>query len=120
MSPGLVAILVALASCGGPGQREGKAMSRHEEPAGSVPVPPAAAAAVQAAKADAAARTGIDAAAWSVARLEAVQWPDAGLGCPKPGAMYAQVVTPGYRIELRARDRTLEYHSGPRNTAFCG
>lgn len=27
----------------------------------------------------------------------AVEWPDASLGCPQPGMMYAQVITPGYQ-----------------------
>jgi hypothetical protein len=31
----------------------------------------------------------------SVARVE---WPDASLGCPQEGMMYAQVITPGWRV----------------------
>ena len=29
---------------------------------------------------------------------ESVQWSDASLGCPQEGMMYAQVITPGYRL----------------------
>ncbi len=29
-----------------------------------------------------------------------VTWPDSSLGCPVPGMMYLQVLTPGYRIRL--------------------
>ena len=28
-------------------------------------------------------------------------WSDAGLGCPQPGMMYAQVLTPGYLVIIR-------------------
>lgn len=60
-----------------------------------------------------------DLAAWrrvrvdeiQVAQVEAVTWPDSSLGCPKPGYMYAQVLTPGYRIVLSAQGRTYEYHT---------
>ncbi len=43
--------------------------------------------------------------------VEAVEWPDTSLGCPQPGMMYAQMVTPGYRVMLAAKDRTVEYHT---------
>lgn len=32
--------------------------------------------------------------------VKAVQWPDSSLGCPQPGMMYAQVITPGYQVTL--------------------
>ena len=47
-----------------------------------------------------------------VQSVEAVQWPDASLGCPQPGMLYAQVVTPGYLIGLAVEDQTYEYHAG--------
>ncbi len=37
----------------------------------------------------------------SVLSVTATDWPDACLGRPKPGEACAQVVTPGYRVELR-------------------
>ncbi len=46
-----------------------------------------------------------------VVSVEATLWPDASLGCPQPGRMYAQVLTPGYRIVLSAQGRTYEYHT---------
>ena len=115
-----LAALAALASCGPQAQTGAPVMSRQEDPSSSVLVPAEAKSAVDQAKADAAARTGLDASVWTVTRLEAVQWPDAGLGCPKPGEMYAQVLTPGYRIELSAVGRTLEYHSGGKRVVLCG
>ena len=42
---------------------------------------------------------------------EAVEWPDTSLGCPQPGKTYAQVITPGYSIILKAGGEQYEYHS---------
>lgn len=42
---------------------------------------------------------------------EDVTWPDSCLGCSKTGEMCSQVLTPGYRLVLRVRDATYEYHS---------
>ena len=30
--------------------------------------------------------------------FEPVDWPDTSLGCPEPGKVYAQVITPGFRL----------------------
>ena len=82
-------------------------------------VPAEAAPIVAQAQADAATRTGTSANAWTVIGVESKQWPDASLGCPKPGVMYIQVVTPGYLITLRSGDRTLEYHTGAGRVVYC-
>lgn len=42
---------------------------------------------------------------------EDVTWPNSCLGCPRTGELCAQVLTPGYRIIMRVRDATYEYHS---------
>jgi hypothetical protein len=42
---------------------------------------------------------------------EDATWPDSCLGCVKAGETCAQVLTPGYRIVLRVRDATYEYHT---------
>ena len=34
--------------------------------------------------------------------IEALNWPDASLDCPQPNIFYAQMLTPGYRINLQA------------------
>ena len=47
----------------------------------------------------------------------AVTWPDGSIGCPQPGMAYTQALVPGYRILVRAGDRTLQYHAG-RNGRF--
>jgi hypothetical protein len=43
--------------------------------------------------------------------VEAVEWSDSSLGCPRPGMNYLQVITPGYRISLEAQGKGYEYHS---------
>jgi hypothetical protein len=47
----------------------------------------------------------------AVLSVDAVEWPDTSLGCPQPGMMYAQVITPGYRVFLQAEGQTYEYHT---------
>jgi len=47
----------------------------------------------------------------TVVALEEVTWPDASLGLPEPGKMYAQVLVPGYRVTLEAVGRRFEYHT---------
>jgi hypothetical protein len=46
-----------------------------------------------------------------VGRITPEMWPDSSLGIAEPGLAYAPVVTPGYRVELRAAGRVYEYHT---------
>ncbi len=62
---------------------------------------------------DAAAQLGVDLASLTVIAVEAVDWPDSSLGCPEEGGVYAQVISPGYRITVTDGATTLEYHTGP-------
>ena len=66
---------------------------------------------------DAASQLGADPDTLSVSAIEAVEWPDASLGCPEEGGVYAQVISPGYRITVTDGATSLEYHTGP-NDAF--
>ena len=59
---------------------------------------------VERAKMLVASETGVAAAGLTLASLEPVEWRDASLGCPQPGTMYAQVITPGYQLMLRGPD----------------
>jgi hypothetical protein len=61
--------------------------------------------------ADLAGQLDIAAEAITVRSVEAVEWPDSSLGCPGPGMMYAQVITPGYRIVLEANGQSYAYHT---------
>jgi len=76
--------------------------------------------AVDMARRDLASRLGIAESQITTERVEEVDWRDTSLGCPQPGRMYAQVITPGYRIILQANGKTYEYHSDQRgNVVFC-
>ncbi len=44
-------------------------------------------------------------------KTEAIQWPDSSLGCPEPGMMYAQVITPGYRLTLEVDGQEYVFHT---------
>jgi hypothetical protein len=52
-------------------------------------------------------------------KVEAVEWPDTSLGCPEKGKMYAQMITPGYRVLLKANGRTHEVHVGGSRAVIC-
>lgn len=67
------------------------------------------------AKADLAARTGIDPQRIRVVEAREVEWPDTSLGCPEPGKLYAQVITPGYLIVFTDGQRRYEYHTDRSN-----
>jgi hypothetical protein len=51
--------------------------------------------------------------------LRRVTWPDAGLGCPQPGELYAQVQTEGFVIELQVAGARYRYHTDHEHTVFC-
>lgn len=63
------------------------------------------------AKEDLAKRLSIEVDQIGLIEAKAVEWSDTSLGCPKPGMMYAQVITPGYRVVLEAEGETYEYHT---------
>jgi hypothetical protein len=71
------------------------------------------------AAADLATHLSIATDAISVVSVEQVDWNDASLGCPEPDMMYAQVITPGYRIVLEADGQTFEYHTGSGTVKLC-
>jgi hypothetical protein len=55
-----------------------------------------------------------------IKKLETINWPDTSLGCPEPGKMYAQVITPGYRITVAGRGVEGTYHTDRQgNFVFC-
>jgi hypothetical protein len=57
-------------------------------------------------------REGIDREEIVIERAEAVVWPDGSIGCPQPGLMYPQVLTPGYFVVLRVAEDLYNYHAG--------
>jgi hypothetical protein len=47
----------------------------------------------------------------SLVSVEPTQWRDTSLGCPRPSMVYAQVITPGYTIILKALGKEYEFHT---------
>ena len=66
---------------------------------------------------DLAKRLQIDVSEVTLVSATEMQWRDSSLGCPEPGMMYMTVITPGYRLVLRANEQLFEYHTG-RNDLF--
>lgn len=69
---------------------------------------------VQAARADAAQRSGSAAGHLALILAEHVTWADGSLGCPRPGRLYTQALVPGYRVKLQVGNEVLDYHAGER------
>src|SRR5947209_8278206 len=63
---------------------------------------------------------GIEPGRISLEDASAVDWPDAGLGCGEKGRMYAQVITPGYRVRLEADQAKYDVHVGGGRAVVCG
>lgn len=53
-----------------------------------------------------------------VLKVEPVDWPDACLGISNPEVMCAMMITPGYRVILRANGSDYEYHTDARSTVI--
>lgn len=62
-------------------------------------------------KADLAERLGADTADLHPIQAEYVDWNDGSLGCPKPGEVYPQAITPGYRIVFEVGDTYYDYRA---------
>ena len=79
-------------------------------------MPPEAAAVVDAALTDAATHLNLGKDQLRVDQVESQQWPDSSLGCPQPGQLYSQIVTPGYLIIISSSSgKQLEYHADTRS-----
>lgn len=68
---------------------------------------------------DLASRLGLSERSVGIVSVEARMWSDASLGCPQPGKMYAQVVTPGFQIRLEAQGKVYDYHTGMGSIVLC-
>jgi hypothetical protein len=66
---------------------------------------------VEKAKEDLAQRLSISVIEIDLIEAKAVTWPNASLGCPQPGMVYAEVLTPGYLILLNTDNEEYEYHA---------
>ncbi|HEY9207338.1 MAG TPA: hypothetical protein VIO58_15615 [Candidatus Methanoperedens sp.] len=63
------------------------------------------------AKIDLAERLNISISEIQLVKQQSVDWPDTSLSYPEEGKMYAQVITPGFRIILEAEGKLYEYRS---------
>ena len=63
------------------------------------------------AKADLAARLGVGENEIEEDSVEDADFPDAAFGAGSPGELSAQMITPGWRIRLRARGEKYEYRA---------
>jgi hypothetical protein len=70
---------------------------------------------IQLARRDLAGRLGVDPQAIRVVSADPRQWSSTALGCPEPGNVYAQVITPGYRIVLGHAGKEYVYHTDRRD-----
>ena len=52
-----------------------------------------------------------DAGSFRLNRSESVQWSDASLGRPQQGIMYAQVITPGYKLVFDFEGKSYAVHT---------
>lgn len=55
----------------------------------------------------------------TVKSAQAVEWRDSSLGCPMPGMMYAQMITPGYLIVLETNGKEYNYHASTTQVMYC-
>lgn len=67
---------------------------------------------IEKAKTDLAQRLAVPVNEILLLQAESVTWPDASLGCPQEGMLYAQVLTPGYLIRFQYGNQVFEYHAG--------
>ena len=96
-----------LGSFGGDGAEPEEALGE----TGLVETEPVGGLAADAARALLSSELGIDPAESSLVAVESLNWPDASLGCPQEGALYAQVIVPGYRLLLEHNGSRFEFHT---------
>lgn len=58
-----------------------------------------------------AAELGVTADTLQMVEIESTDWPDASLGCPRPGEAYAQVITPGYVVVVQSGGEEITFHT---------
>jgi hypothetical protein len=74
----------------------------------------------QAALADASRLTGVERSKLVVIEARAVTWQNGSVGCPEEGMAYTDALVPGYRVQIQAGDRRLDYHASSRGSpALC-
>lgn len=64
-------------------------------------------------------RLNIDREEIKILRVEKQEWANTSLGCPQKDTFYAEVITPGYEIELLVKGKKYIYHTGLNQVLFC-
>ncbi|MGF1508000.1 MAG: hypothetical protein ACFB9M_00705 [Myxococcota bacterium] len=54
-----------------------------------------------------------------VEAIRPVEWPDTSLGCPEPGQIYGQVITPGHEISLKVGEARYVVHEAGGRAILC-
>jgi hypothetical protein len=70
------------------------------------------------ARAQLAQKLGVELEEISVQQVESTEFKDASLGVPEEGQMYAQVITPGYVIDLSAQGDTYRFNASENRVVF--
>jgi hypothetical protein len=71
--------------------------------------------------ADLEARIGVDVSTAEIVSVEPATWPDGAMGCPRPGEVYIQVITSGYRVVVSFDGTLYDYRvSDAGAVRFCG
>lgn len=68
--------------------------------------------------ADAAERTNVEPDEVEIVSMTEKTFDDSSLGCPEPGQVYAQVITPGHIVMVQAGGRELDYRVGTQPETF--
>ncbi|MDQ4044039.1 MAG: hypothetical protein M3173_01120 [Chloroflexota bacterium] len=124
----LAAPLLLFAACGGESDDEPTGSNADTDTASPTtsasPTPPRSTASpppvpdpVQAAVSQAAEDAGVSEDEIELLHYEPREWPSTALGCPEPGQMYAQVITEGYLVHVRADGEVVQYHTDRGTTA---
>ena len=113
--------LMAGAACGGNDGDTRRPTETETAPAppANEPVPGEVETAVRKLLAD---ELGADVGDFRLDGSESVQWSDASLGCPQEGMMYAQVITPGYRLvfDFEGASHAVHTNSDGSHMVVCG
>lgn len=64
-------------------------------------------------------KLGIDKKVIKLIKAEPKDWSNTSLGCPEKNIFYAEVITPGYIIELSTLGKTYTYHAGSNRVVTC-
>lgn len=68
---------------------------------------------------DLAVKLNVDKSQITIESADEHNWNDASLGCPQKGKFYAQIIIPGFTINLSYSGTTYSYHAGSNRVISC-